>query len=586
MKGGARAWIAGGLVLVSTAACRDRPGGPASAAPEADGGPYGGGSGGGGGASGGGAGGASGGGGDDGGGIRGPSETTTVARRLRRLSSREYNNVVGDLLGDESRPADDFIEDAFPNGYDNGSVALSVQPEQALSYQIAAELLAHRAVTANLAALLGSCDPEVEGEAACAAVFLDRFPERAFRRPLTASERDRLETVLDAGTASGGFAMGLQLVVEAVLQSPQFLYREELGQTGAAAPAGMVRLTPHETAAQLSFLLTGTIPDDTLLAAAAAGRLESEEGRRREALRLLGTPRAQAAVRAMLHRWLATNRTETTAKLGEVFPNFNYDLAKSMADEIDLYFDHVLTAGGSLRELFTSPVAFVDKRLGAIYGFEGITTTGVRRVTLDARLRKGILTRAGYLSVHSAADSTSPVAHGVFVLGFVLCSQPPPPPADIPPLPAPAPPEVMQTVRQRFEEHVREDRCRGCHAFIDGIGFSFEEFDALGRYRQYENGSPIDPSGMLLGTGDADGPFRGVSELSEKLVSSRRLPDCFARQAYRYAMGEVEAAADRAFVASLASGFSVDTRITDLLVAIAASPAFVLRTTAAAPPSP
>lgn len=514
-----------------------------------------------------------------------PLLATVPGRRLRRLSNREYNNVVRDLLGERGRPADDFLEDAYANGYDNGSTSLVVQSDQLESYQVAAEMIAERAVADRLPLLLEGCLPALKGDAACAKHFLATFPARAFRRPLTETERARLASLFELG-ASDGLAGGVRLVVEAVLQSPQFLYREELGAPRASLPAGYVELTPHEIASAISFLITGSVPDGELAHAAERGGLADAETRRAHAARLLATAGARDSMRALLHRWFATHRLESVTKYPWVNAAFGWDLLRSMGAELDHTFDRVLwMSNGSLRELFTSPIAFVDRALAGIYGVpepaaaEGDlppVTTGPRPTVLDAQVRAGILTRAGFLTAHSSYDNSGPIERGVFVLGSLLCLGLPPPPPNIPFPPAPADPSAMQTTRRRFEEHVTNDGCRGCHRMIDGVGFGFEEFDAVGVHRTTENGAPIDSTGELIGTGDVDGPFRGVTELAARMVASQRLTDCFARQIYRYAMGDMETPADPLF-ATLRDGLTADTRMTDLLLEVVASPNFVVR---------
>jgi len=177
-----------------------------------------------------------------------------LTRRVRRLSNREYDNVVRDLLGDTTRPSQRFmISDSFPNGYDNGSDGLAVQSDQVVDYQVAAESLAATAVVDRLPALLNGCDPASRGDDACREAFLAYLPPRAFRRPLTSGELDRLRTVYAVGAETGGLASGVQLVLETLLQSPELLYREELGPPDAMPDrAGQVALTPHEIASELS----------------------------------------------------------------------------------------------------------------------------------------------------------------------------------------------------------------------------------------------------------------------------------------------------------------------------------------------
>lgn len=474
-------------------------------------------------------------------------DAVAPARRVRRLSSREYDNVVRDLLGDSTRPAGRFVPDSYPNGYDNGSALLAVQSDQVVDYEQAAEDLAARAVAADLSSLVGGCDPAADGAAACVDAFLGGFAARAFRRPLSASEAGRLRDVIERAAAMADFATGIETGVELVLQSPQFLYREELGAPGASGAT--TRLTDYEVASQLSFLLTGSMPDDALWGAVLQGRFHTSADYRREAERLLATAAAHEALRAFLHQWLATDRLATTTKDPRFYPTFTPALAASMRDELDALYDSVLWSGsGSLHDLF-------------VRGDEG---------------RAGVLARPGFLTVHADSDSSGPIARGVFVLQSILCSPPPARPANIPPVTPPSDPSAQaMTTRQRYEQHVADPFCARCHRQIDGIGFAFEEYDGIGQLRTVENGQPIDASGELVGTQQLDGAVGGAAELSARLSIAPEVADCFARQVYRYAMGQIEPPDDD--LAWLRTRSTMNSRITDLVLALVSDPVFVTR---------
>jgi hypothetical protein len=268
-----------------------------------------------------------------------------------------------------------------------------------------------------------------------------------------------------------------------------------------------------------------------------------------------------------------------------------------MRSELDRLYDGVLWNGaGSLRELFTTSEAFVDPPLANVYGVPlaspfaaaspgralGLVSASgplgdalMKPVTLDAT-RPGILTRAGFLAVHSDEDSSGPIARGVFLLTSILCTPPPPRPPSVPAAPAPTDPSVQGlTTRQRFVQHVRDAECASCHDRIDGIGFGFEEFDGLGAYRATENGQPVDASGDVIGTGEIDGPFEGAAELATRIAGSQLLSRCYARQVYRYAMGDVEPAG--ADLSWLFAASTPDAKMTAALLAIVQNPVFVTR---------
>jgi hypothetical protein len=495
-------------------------------------------------------------------------------RRLRRLSNREYNNVVRDLLGDTSRPADKFLADSYANGFDNGSAGLAVQSEQATAYQRAAEVLAERATREGLAGLLGGCQPARDGEAACRASFLASFPARAFRRPLSAGEQERVAAVFDAGAAAGGFAGGLQLALELLLQSPQFLYREELGGLDGGASGGPVTLTPYELASQLSFLMTGSMPDAALFAAAAGGRLATAVDLRREAVRLLATPAARETLRQLFGQWLAVDRTDGLSKDEAAYPQFTPALAAAMKRDFDALLDDGLWQGeGSLRALLIARHALVDAPLAAIYGLPA-PAGGAQTVTLDPTVRMGFLTRPAFLAVHAAADGGGPISRGLFVLSSLFCRDIPDPPPDAVQPPPEGAEKIDLTSRPGVAQHSSDPRCQGCHAAIDGIGFGFEQFDGIGAHRtRYPDGKPVDSRGALVGT-DVDGPFDGVSQLAVRMTGSQEVRDCFARHLYRFAMGEVE---PHGLVDAARYGLGADGRITDALVTMVGTGSFFHR---------
>jgi hypothetical protein len=514
-----------------------------------------------------------------------------MGRDLRRLSRREYNNVVLDLLGQigVNNPGDKFAPEDYPNGYDNGPSKLTVQNTD--DFATAAAALAPAAVAKNISVLIGACDPTQNAQA-CVTAFLNNFLTRAYRRPATDGEKQRLQTVYGVGAANGGgFNGGLELMLEAALQSPSFLYREELGAVDPTLAPGLVRLTDYEVASELSFAIIGSMPDAELFAAAQAGKLESTADISMQATRLTGLAEAKPALRAFLHQWVNTNTLDVLAKDPMLYPALTATptLAQSMKTELDQFFDQVMwTGAGSLRELLTSTDGFVDANLATlVYKMNAPPGSGTQPVQLDPTLRKGFLTRAGFLANNANEDDSGPVARGILIMRQFLCLPPPPPPNNVPAQPTAATGAMNhETTRQRLDAHLTTTTCRGCHVIIDGIGFGFEEFDSLGAYRTTENGLPIDSSGQLL-LGEVQGPFNGAVELENKLLQSNDVLGCVSKQLYRYAMGQPEtdqtgrepmAAAN--VLAAMSSGFSADSHFTDPLKQLIASPAFVLRTTA------
>jgi hypothetical protein len=286
---------------------------------------------------------------------------------------------------------------------------------------------------------------------------------------------------------------------------------------------------------------------------------------------LLATPRGKDTLRAFLEQWLDVRNVDRLAKDPAVYPDFRPELALEMRRDVRSTLDDVLAHEGSLAALLTTRAAFPGKRLAALYGVE--PTHPFERVLLDES-RAGVLTRAGLLSVHSASDGSGPIARGLAVRASFLCAALPPPP---PGVPRAVPSGKARTTRERFAEHTANARCQGCHSRIDGVGFGFEGFDGIGRARRSENGVPVDDSGTLFDADAADGPFRGVVELEQKLLTSEALRTCFVKHALRFAFGEGESETDAALVHELREGFSVSRPIASLFADIAAHDAFVRR---------
>jgi hypothetical protein len=417
---------------------------------------------------------------------------------------------------------------------------------------------------------------------ACRESFLSRFAPRAYRRPLTGSETDRLRTVFDVGRADGGFAAGLQLAVEAVLQSPQFLYREELGPPTATPGTATVRLTDHELASELSFLLLGSMPDAALFDAAAKGKLRTADGLSEQLERLLAAPAARTMVSEFLQQWLGTTQLDSVTKRESAYPIFTTEVAVAMKEELGLFLeDGVWQRNGLLLDLLSSTAGWVDVPLARLYGVPAPPASGLHPVALDATVRQGVLTRVGFLSVHSAPDESAPIARGVFVLRSLLCRALPAPPADLPgagqPLPLPGDYET-RTTRERYAQHSSAPVCAACHRMIDGIGFGLEQFDAVGALRSTERDKPIDTSGELVGT-DVDGPFTGGSELSERLGRSVQVHACFAQSLARFVMGQAALTADDPAIEPTLRRFGAGLKVLELLRMVVQSSAFASRAT-------
>jgi hypothetical protein len=500
---------------------------------------------------------------------------------LRRLTRFEYANTVSDLLHVDPAPAADLPADEVTNGFDNNAGVLTVSALHAEKYVFVSEALAKTAV-ANLSALT-TCDTQSLGEDECALDFARSFGRRAFRRPTTASDETALLAAYAAGRTGGSYAEGIEVMIRAALQSPDFLYRLELAP--ATDPnAALVPLDAFELATRLSYLVWASGPDDALLDAAAQGGLATKEAVAAKAREMLADPRSRVSIGSFFNQWTGVTRLPITTKDTARFPAFTDELRDAMARELPAFLDYVLTDGDhSLGTLLTAPVAFVSGPLASVYGVTapgGSATTPVRVALPENQDRAGILTQAGFLSVQGHPDQTSPVLRGKFVRSMLLCDPPPPPPPDV----NISIPEVDSgaTARERFAGHRSSGTsCEGCHTLMDPIGLAFEHFDAMGQYRELDNGQAIDVSGEVMEATDPAlaGPFTGVSELAAKLAESEQVRTCVATQWFRFASGRLEGPADTCSVEGLARAFSAaEGDLVELLVATTQMDSFWYRT--------
>lgn len=449
-----------------------------------------------------------------------------TARRVRRLSRREYTNVVGDLLGASAREQalGALPEEPTVGGFDNQNAALFVSPSLQENLADLAEQLARSSDPAQLAPCATSA-----GSAACLQDFVKSFASKAYGRPLSADELTRALALANQGQ---DYPTQVRLIVEMVLQSPYTLYASELGPEDAGPSPAPVPLTPFELASQLSLMLTGSRPDASLLAAAANGALKTVADFQQQAQRLLATPLGQAELARFIRGWLDIGPIAEVPKSPDVYPQFTSDLAAAMQQEFDSFVSKQLDGGnGTLANLLTATSSDIPAALRPIYGSD-LLGSG-----LDPKHRKGILTLPAVLAYNSSDISSGPVQRGLLVRRQLLCQTVPPPPASVLQKLATMPvdtTDTTQTTRQKFQAHLTEPTCSACHSAFDPIGFGMEDMDGIGRFRTTENGLPVDSSGALTGT-DVDGPFEGPADLAAKLSQSKMIASCMVSHFFNFA---------------------------------------------------
>ncbi|WP_438008676.1 DUF1592 domain-containing protein [Sorangium sp. So ce321] len=502
---------------------------------------------------------------------------------LRRMTRVEYDNTIFDLLGDDSRPAQGFVPEEESLGFNNQAAALVVSPLLAEQYMSAAEGIAARAA-GKLLGELPACR-EAAGGAACrgeAAALLASLGKRAFRRPLAEDEVEELVALFQRGLALGDTpddaSTGLELALQAVLQSPHFLYRVELGMPDPVE-ADVVPLSSYEVASRLSYLLWGTMPDDALFTAAEQGALGTAAEIEAQARRMLEDPRAREAAKNFHRQWLGLAKIDEVAAGGkdpELYPEYRDELLGLFQAETEAFLDHaIFEQDASVSTLFTAPYSMMNRELAEFYGIKGGPRgEAFEEVALDPSQRAGFVTHAGLLSLYAKPNRSSPVHRGRFVRQSLLCQIPPPPPDVVPEPPMVDP---TKTTREQFSQHVSDPGCKSCHALLDPIGFGFEHYDALGRWRDAENGIPIDASGELTQT-DIDGPFDGAVELAHRLAESEQVRACVVKQWFRFGHGRAEQSADSCSISQATQAFeSSGYNIKALLVALTQTDAFRYR---------
>jgi hypothetical protein len=501
--------------------------------------------------------------------------TAPAPAPLRRLTQFEYNNTVRDLFMDTSRPADRLPADYFEFPGQTPPSALLVEGYHTLAHDFA---IAATKDAASVTALLG-CDPATAGEAACRQKLIGELVPRIFRRSAALADATELGEVFSAGVQlGGGFAGGVRAVLEVALQSPEFLYRIEIGEPIGTAAPGIARPTAHETATRLAYLLWGSTPDPQLLAAAAAGQLASKAEIATQARRLLADARARDVVRHFTFQLmgLPNGGADYVAALGAGNPGFTAEIAGLILEETRLFIDEVTWQGpGDLRSLLTAPVSFVNGPLASFYGVPGVSGAAFRKVELDPARRGGLLTQPSVLARSSHGPWTSPTVRGVRVLRELLCVTLPPPTPEIPPVPPMT--STALTTRKRLEEATATASCNACHRITDGVGFAFEHYDAVGRWRDSENGQPIDASGELV-MSDVKGRFYGAIELAARLARSQDAKRCYVGQWMAFAYGRPEAPEDACSRQLLMDDFArTDGNVRELLVALTQTDAFLTR---------
>lgn len=494
------------------------------------------------------------------------------APRMHKLTAAELANSLHDLLG-AAAPVSAVEPDTRAGGFASaGASTIAVSPAGVGLYEDATGgATAYAFADATRAGAVLSCVPTSMTDAACVTKALTGFGRRAFRRPLTDAETSRFTTLAStiAAKPGAGVLVGLRHAVWAMLQSPSFLYRVELG-AASAADGGRLKYDGFEMASRLAGALWASAPDDTLLDAAAAGKLATADGVRAQAERLLADPRAHRALTAFVDDLFGKLELEQATKDPAVFPAWTTTLRDAMQEELERRVDDVVFAQkGDFLALYESKATFVNDELAKYYGLPAQTGGGWRAATFPADSpRAGLLGSGAILSAFALPQRTSPTARGKFVATSLLCKTIPDPPPGVPPLPAMG--GTTSTLRQKLEMHREAASCSVCHALMDPIGFGMETFDGAGQYRTKDNGQPIDATGALDGA-----TFDGLAQLGAAVHADAATAPCLVSKVYTFAEGRTLNGHDAPALDALAATFAASgNRVDRLMVEVVSSDAF------------
>jgi len=505
--------------------------------------------------------------------VREPLDIELPAPVLRRLNQAQYGRAVHDLLGEDVVLPTSLEPDERIDGLRAiGSAVTTISPRGVEQYEQAAFDLAAQALdTKGERKRFLPCLQDNDFPDPCIEGFFRDFGPRVWRRPLTDLEVDRMTGIsIRAGGLLGDAYEGLEFGLAAMLQSPNFLFRVELGEPDPDAP-GEYRFTDYEMATRLSFLLWDTIPDAELLQAASRGDLTDAEGLEEQVDRMLSDDRVEDGLRAYFTDMFSLYSLDELNKDPTVFTHMSPEVGPAAREETLLGILHLVQdQDGDFRDLLTTRTTFLDRRLSSIYGVPAPIWDGFGMTEWPKdHGRRGFLGQVSFLAGHSHAVASSPTLRGKFIREVLLCHMIPAPPADVD-TSIPEPVEGRVTMRDRVAKHLEDDYCAGCHSITDPIGLGLENFDGLGHWRDREYGTTIDPSGELDGA-----PFDDAWDLAARMREHPDLPECLTKTVLSYASGRTLSDGEWDAVRYHAEGLEAEGHsFLALLRDVALSPAF------------
>jgi hypothetical protein len=504
-----------------------------------------------------------------------------------RLANYEFLNSIRDILkisADVPLDPDAPSTGDFRIGGPAGDITVTTYHQAAITLATQALKTFGTVEPCYTTALTGAA----AAQTTCANTIIADLGPKFYRRPLEAAQTTGLQTVYSTIAGKYGFQNGVQAVLESLIQSPYFLYHLELEEEsmGGSATGTKVPVTGYSMASRLSYLLWGSVPDATLTAEAAAGRLTTAAQISAQATRMLADSRATTGMRNFYEQWLKVDDLPTS-KVKNPVTNVDYATKYSSAVQASLRAsfdaqvdDALWGTGDSVKALLTGTTAYVDANIAGIFGVTGITGTTLQKVNVNTAQRMGIMTHPAIMSVFATETSSHPIKRGVFFWDKLLCQPLPSPPANVPPF---VPPSPGQSLRQDFETMTADPTsCQPCHMRINPVGFLFEHYDAMGYYVTTDsNGQPVNSATTIVGSNDAmlDLPTTDAVQFATRLgADDSVVSSCMVKQVYRYAVHRHEASGDNASIKALTDGFNGSGRsLKTLLTSLTQSEAFLNR---------
>ncbi len=420
-------------------------------------------------------------------------------------------------------------------------------------------------------------------EIPCAKKIISRIARQAYRRPVTDSDVEDLLSFYQKGRNQGDFDSGILAVVQTILSDPEFVFRFERAPSNAV-PGTNYRVSDLELASRLSFFLWSSPPDDQLITIASQGKLREPGVLEQQVRRMLAHPKSESLANVFAYQWLHLQNLNDVQPDAFLFPNFDRNLVDSMRRETEMFFSSIVHEDRAILDLLTANYTFVDEILAKHYGIPDVLGAKFRRVEIADENRFGLLGQASILTLTSVSNRTSPVARGKYVMQVLLGTPPPPPPPNVPPLKENEDNGKALPVREKMEQHRKNEPCHSCHQLMDPIGLSLENFDGVGQWRTRDSGAPIDASGRMFEGSKLDGP---VGLRQAILSHSDVFTGTFTESLLAYALGRVIDSREMPTVRSIEREAARNgNRFSAFVFAIVQSTPFQMRRAEAVEPAP